>query len=378
MRDSGHWGWLVDHRWNYAYVTDEIRLTFGGGEMSEWPGVGEFVFGTHALEVLTRAKFGSNSLEGNRVIFRNLGGWTLADSPGGREELRARVDPGYLDLVDELEPMDVPVFSYLSEGMGVVRRRSVAVPIIAFRIRDDAGRLVGTALISKPAAAMSMIGAMTSSGDLDHFARMMSVSSAARRPAAVMFADLDASSSLSKSLSTASYFRLARRLVTEFDDCVIDAGGLLGRHVGDGVAAFFVAESFASESAAARACIEAVTAVRAAAVRAAERSEVPADQVNLRFGLHWGTTLYVGAITTAARSEVTALGDEVNEGARIEACASGGRALASKELIERLSPSDAVAVGIDPDRAVYTQLSDLATATDKARRDAPAISVCEI
>jgi class 3 adenylate cyclase len=38
---------------------------------------------------------------------------------------------------------------------------------------------------------------------------------------------------------------------------------------------------------------------------------------------------------------VTALGDEVNEAARIEACASGGRMLASKTLIERLDPNDA-------------------------------------
>jgi class 3 adenylate cyclase len=48
----------------------------------------------------------------------------------------------------------------------------------------------------------------------------------------------------------------------------------------------------------------------------------------LRFGLHWGATLFVGQILTSGRSEVTALGDQVNEGARIEACATGGRALA--------------------------------------------------
>jgi hypothetical protein len=41
-------------------------------------------------------------------------------------------------------------------------------------------------------------------------------------------------------------------------------------------------------------------------------------------------------LITAGRSEVTALGDEVNEAARIEACATGGRALAAKSLIERL------------------------------------------
>ena len=98
----------------------------------------------------------------------------------------------------------------------------------------------------------------------------------------------------------------------------------------------------------------------------------------MRFGLHWGATLYVGRIVTRGRSEVTAAGDEVNEAARIEACATSGRTLASKSLIERLTPADADALGIDTCHTTYTPLADLATATDKARRDAPAIAVCEV
>ena len=68
--------------------------------------------------------------------------------------------------------------------------------------------------------------------------------------------------------------------------------------------------------------------------RGAQRD--PCIRLSLRFGLHWGATLYIGRILTAGRSEVTALGDEMNEAARIEACATGGRTLASKSLIERL------------------------------------------
>ena len=98
----------------------------------------------------------------------------------------------------------------------------------------------------------------------------------------------------------------------------------------------------------------------------------------MRFGLHWGATLYMGRILTAGRSEVTALGDEANEAARIEACATGGRALASKSLIERLNRADADALGLDTGHTTYTPLADLSTATDKARRDAPSIAVCEV
>lgn len=70
------------------------------------------------------------------------------------------------------------------------------------------------------------------------------------------------------------------------------------------------------------------------------------------------------------------MGDEVNEAARIEACATGGKTLASKALVERLRHSDAVDLGIGA--VTYTLLGELKNATDKARRDAPSIPVCEI
>jgi class 3 adenylate cyclase len=81
---------------------------------------------------------------------------------------------------------------------------------------------------------------------------------------------------------------------------------------------------------------------------------------------------------TPGRTEVTALGDEVNDAARIEACATGGRVLASKTLIERLNIDDAAALDIDPNHLIYIQLADLDAATERARRDAPAIAVCDL
>ena len=40
--------------------------------------------------------------------------------------------------------------------------------------------------------------------------------------------------------------------------------------------------------------------------------------------------------------------------------------------------ADAQALRLDTSRATYTPLSELPTATDKARRDAPAIAVCDL
>jgi class 3 adenylate cyclase len=206
---------------------------------------------------------------------------------------------------------------------------------------------------------------------------MQPVARAGRRPAAILFADLEGSSALSKRLSTANYFALGRRLVRATDRCVIDDCGIVGRHVGDGVVAFFLAESLGSESAAARACIDAARSLRAAVAEVAARSRLEEGDVTLRFGLHWGSTLYVGNISTGGRNEVTALGDEVNEGARIEACAGGGRTLASKALVERLDttmqwPWASIPIGS------ATPLWPTCRRPDKARRDAPAIAVCDV
>ena len=377
LRDTGHWGWVVDSRGTVVYATAELRLSFGAGaELAQWA-IGHHLFGPESIDASMGWRFGSNSPEAMRVMFAFLGGWVLADTPGGRDELRGVVAPSLREMVDRLSPTDAAAISGTAAAVGFAEIE-LDVPLFAFRIRDASGRLAGTAMITKPAPGMAMLGAMASMADLGHLERMQSVSVPARRPTAVLFADLEASSPLARRLSTASYFRLGRRLVRAADECVIAEGGLVGRHVGDGVAAFFLAESAGSESNAARACIAAARELRTAIEGVAERSDLQPEDVVLRFGLHWGSTLYVGNITTGGRGEVTALGDEVNEAARIEACASGGRALASKELIERLEPEDAAALDIDPDRITYTALADLDTATEKARRDAPAIAVCDV
>jgi class 3 adenylate cyclase len=358
------------------WVSDDLRLSFGALVEYAPFEVGAHMFSPAWLATSLGWRMGSNSVEINRHFFRVLGGLMLTDTPGGHDELRDLVDPALRDIVDELTPADGAVVSFVARAFGLDDAGDV--PAVAFRLRDADGRLAGTALITKPAAGMAMLSAMTFTADLGHVARMGLVAKAGRRPAALLFADLEGSSPLARRLSTASYFALGRRLVRAADRCVVDAGGLVGRHVGDGVVGFFLAETAGSESAAARACISAARDLREALGAVAARSDLPAEDVVLRLGLHWGANLYVGNISTAGRSEVNALGDQVNEAARIEACAGGGRALASKDLMERLEPDDAAALGLDPDRVAYTALGDLATATEKARRDAPAIAVCEI
>ena len=187
--------------------------------------------------------------------------------------------------------------------------------------------------------------ALAATADLAHLERMRFVERPDRRPVAILMADLEASSPLARRLSTAQYFAFSRRLVRAADRCIIDAGGIVGRHAGDGVVAFFLADTAGSESAAARACITAARTLRDSLAGIATRSEHPRVRAFLAVRAALGRDAVHGPdphAPVAARSP--RLGDEVNEAARIEACATGGRTLASKSLIERLTADDAEAV----------------------------------
>jgi class 3 adenylate cyclase len=81
---------------------------------------------------------------------------------------------------------------------------------------------------------------------------------------------------------------------------------------------------------------------------------------------------------TTGRTEISALGDKVNEAARIEACAMVGRSLASKQLLERLDETDAGALALVVEHLQYIPLGELPHVPDKARRDGPTIAVANL
>jgi class 3 adenylate cyclase len=377
LNQAGLWAYVLDRDYRVVYMTDELRRSNGSLiEMVRVP-LGAHLFGADFLDAAL--DWPTWTLDTARRMFAAMGPWVLADAPGGSEQLRESVDPRLLDMLDRLAPADgAAALAYETDGSAMGGKVLYDLKVLVERIRDASGRTVGTNLLFTTAVGMSTIGVAAAIGDLGHFERMQLVARAERRPAAVLFADLEGSSALARRLPTASYFTLIRRLARAADQCVIDAGGLVGRHAGDGAVAFFLVETAGSESAAARACIEATRALRGALPGIAARSGLQVEDVVLRFGLHWGSNLHVGNISTPGRSEVTALGDEVNQAARIEACASGGRTLASKDLVERLSTADAAALGLDARQITYTSLGDLKTTTEKARRDAPTIPVCEL
>ena len=378
MNATGQAAWIFDAGWRFVHVSNDARSLWVdrlGGRLGSIA-IGDHIFSSESLRVGAGWQFGLTTNELWVEAFRSLGCLVLADTDGAQDALRSVVDPSLRDVVDELVPSNAAAHGFDITVTGLPG--PVSSVMVALRVRDELGRLRGTVLIGKPAAPMSVLGGMAWERDLAHLERMERFTRADLHPAALLFADLEGSVALMRSFSTATVFTFGRRLVRAADRCVVDAGGLVGRHVGDGVVAFFPAVTSGSESAAARACIAAARALRRALSDVAAGLDLAPDALVMRFGLHWGSAVYIGKISTLARAEVTALGDDVNTAARIEACATGGRVLASKDLIERLDADDATALGIDPRRVLYTQLGDLDTATSKARQDTFDVAVCEL
>ena len=82
-------------------------------------------------------------------------------------------------------------------------------------------------------------------------------------------------------------------------------------HAGEGASALFLAHDCGGDSAAARSAIEAARAIRDGAAGLM-------DGVRVNAAVHWGARLMVGQVSTSGRLEVTALGDEMNEAARLD------------------------------------------------------------
>jgi class 3 adenylate cyclase len=201
------------------------------------------------------------------------------------------------------------------------------------------------------------------------FERSAQLVAPGRRAAAVMFADLEGSTALSRRMPTARYFEVIRDLMSGMDEATIRGAGVVGKHGGDGATAFFLADQTGGSSAAARAAVAAARDIGALGARLG---------VAVNVGVHWGETLYLGQVTTGGRLEVTALGDEVNECARIQESGTGGALLASKALLERLDAEDAAALGLDVGALEYRVLAELGGASGKAVRDAGTLPVADV
>lgn len=367
LEETGWAAELCDADWTVVWLSTQLKVIVGEDD-DEALGVGEHVLGARRHAVWRRVIVPETR---RRWLADNVP-QMLEDTPGGREGLIALADLELHDVIRAAEPPRFPAWTSLIDLRSA--RGPLRVRYFGVRVRDPDGRGVATLYLygsNLPAGLLALVA----QGSRSMFERMARLIAPGRREAAILFADLQASGRLSRRLPSAAYFELIRALITAIDAVVVDHDGIVGKHAGDGVSAFFLVDDLGSASAAARAAVGAARGISAAARRVAAENDLEDDDVRLNVGAHWGGTLYMGQVTTGGRLEVTALGDEVNECARIQQAAREGMVLASKALVERLAPSDAGAVGLDPDLATYRALAELPGADEKVVRDAGVLPV---
>jgi class 3 adenylate cyclase len=367
---------IYDAEWRLAYVSNELKTMLGEQDEER------LGYGRHIVEVLRMDPWDRALTDESKAgVFANNAPRWMHGTPGGKEAFQRLLGPTLAPYVSDIEPSASRAWTFEFE---YVEGELPPLPIgcVTAQIRGDSGELIGQFTIYSARLPPRLLTLLTR-GDEAMFERMAQLVEPGRHAAAILFADLQASGTLSRRLPSAAFFKLIRSVTTAIDDVVLARGGLVGKHAGDGVTAFFLAEQLGSASTAARSAIDAARVVGEAAGAAVQDldagpSLVTADDVRMNVGVHWGPALYMGQIVTGGRLEVTALGDEVNEGARVQQSAKDGEILASKSLVEQLSDSDARAVRIDADALPYRTIAGLGTASDKAVRDAGGLPVAQL
>ena len=373
------YGWaaeLLDEHWHLVWISEEWAAMYGERD-PERAGVGEHVF---VSRVRARERGVITEESGERWL-RTNGPFLLDAAEGDRDALAALLDSHGARVLARCDPRPPPAlwtstFDFSrDEFFGRVN-------YVAECLRDADGELFGYAFVyglDVPASLATLL----LRGDRAMHERMAALVEPGKRSAAVVFADLEASGSLSRQLPSPVYFRLVRDIRTALEAAVADCGGIVGKHAGDGVTAYFLSEQLDSASRAARVALETARSLpqhaREAAARLADEGlPIDPERCRLKVAVHWGPRLYIGQVASQGRLEITALGDEMNEAARIEESAEGDQVLASKPLIELLAEDDASALSLDPARVSYRALADIEGVSEKAKRDAGSLAISNV
>ena len=376
LEEAGLPGYVWDAQWRLFWVSSGVKLMLGEAE-DDRLGIGE-----HWLTVRTLPPWQVMTASAGRAwLVQHLS--ILVDEAGGtiepvRDDIRGVIDdPRYLaEVEDALEE------TAAGAGLPLPIRASTAefsewgeLSYLTATMRGRDGALIGTVEIGTPHLPPTVLTLLVR-GEQELFERMARLQEPARREAAILFVDIEASGTLSRGLSSAAYFKLIRAVTTGVDETVAHCGGVVGRHAGDGASAFFLVDELGSDSQAAAAAIETAQRIHDLAEAAAADLALPFP-VTINAGAHWGSMIYIGQLTSG-RLEVTALGDEVNECARVQEAARGGTLLVTKDLLERLDDRDENRLGLDLAAVGYTPLADLDGVSPKAVHDAGALSVLRL
>ena len=377
---------IEDMRWSAAIVDKDLRLRFVSDEFRGFIGLDDdekLGYGENMMVAFMREVWRERlDLESQLRLFQDLAPYFLYLLPEDDKSVLEEIPDPFRDLLAGVEPK-APVglvntwFTYVLEGQPRYRVNLAACTLTG-PDWEPQGFLVLTYVDVRP-----QLVSLLTQGDESMYERMAALVDPGRRRAAILFADIQSSGALSRQMPSAAYFALIRRLAMCVDQVIADNLGVVGKHAGDGMSGFFLVDDLGSPSKAAAAAIRSAMQIKEVASLAFEEvaGELQGQSpmtFEMNLGLHWGGTLYMGQLHPGSRLDVTALGDEMNECARIQESAHDGAVLASKALLEQLTPQDAADLHIDPDKQFYRPLAELETAPEKAKRDAGALPVTSL
>jgi class 3 adenylate cyclase len=378
--ELAHWAELIERLGWAAFLLDrDFRLVWASPDLKRFlgsPGDDELGYGLHVFEAFNREAWRQiASSESRARLTKDLAPVVMQDAAGKRIELESVSDRVNV-LLQESDPR--PFTSAIATSVDYVEPGGdselpvMRVNMLLTPLHDETGAPVGALGLGYMSVRPGLVS-LLARGDEAMYERMAKLVEPQSHTGAILFCDLVGSADLARTLPTAEYFRLIRSLWTEIDGLVAHNQGIVGKHAGDGASAFFLVDDLGSASKAAAAAIRTARAIH-------DRSEeIFGEALDrsclMRVGIHWGSSLYIGQLVPGGRLDVTALGDTVNECARIQDCADPDQTLASKQLIEQLSPDDGASLGIDADEIRYRPLADIEDVSDSAIAVAGAIPV---
>ncbi|MGH2698065.1 MAG: adenylate/guanylate cyclase domain-containing protein [Actinomycetota bacterium] len=379
-----HWAKIIEGlRWAAFIVDEDWRLLWTSTELEGFlgrPTEEELGYGRNIVEALTgQAWTRAASPDSQGRMFRDVVPHLVDELSTRGVALRDVVPPEFGPLLDQIEtrsfsPAVATSLDYI-EPFADTELPVYRVDLLLMTIHDEEDRRIGAMGLCSMGVRPGLVS-LLARGDESMYERMAQLIEPGPHQAAILFCDIHGSGDVSRRLPSAMYFKLIRRLWTEIDRTVADNIGIIGKHAGDGASAFFVVEDSGSRSEAAEAAIRAAREIHEVSARTF--GEVLETPCLMRIGLHWGPNLYMGQLVPGGRLDVTALGDEVNECARIQECAEKDETLVSKQLMEQLSGDAAARLGLDPEKHSYELVSQLKGVTDKGVRDAGTIPVTRL
>jgi class 3 adenylate cyclase/tetratricopeptide (TPR) repeat protein len=143
-----------------------------------------------------------------------------------------------------------------------------------------------------------------------------------RKQVTVLFADISGFTAMSETLDAEEVSDIMNSLWQRLDACIVEQGGVIDKHLGDGVMALWSAKVAREDDP--ELAVHAALAMQ----EAASQFSVSGVNLTLRIGIHTGPVLLGGVGTTG---EFSAVGDTVNLASRLEEASPIGGVLISHD-----------------------------------------------